>query len=238
MAFDLARLRAQIKPFRLHWFSRLKSTSDHAARMRRESRLYAPAAVLTGRQLAGRGRGHNRWAAPAGCLTVTFALPIRENLQPHQLPLVAGLAVREACVQLTGSQDIHLKWPNDLLYDGRKLAGLLCERIDKSDLVGLGLNVNTRPGDFPPALRGSTASLREIAGQELDMTAVPIAVAKHLHRLTLAIGEVPFAELLRDYDRHHALAGRRVRVVVNDGRLLVRERGTLHHVISGHVVAW
>src|SRR5436309_1660093 len=56
-SFDLARLRVGIKPFKLHWFPRLRSTNDHAAELRRRKELFAPAAVLTGRQLAGRGRG-------------------------------------------------------------------------------------------------------------------------------------------------------------------------------------
>ena len=83
--FDLSRLRTQIKPFRLHWFPRLRSTNDHAAALRKRGELFAPAMVLTGCQLAGRGRGSHTWWSGPGCLTVTFVIPIEEHLAPHQV---------------------------------------------------------------------------------------------------------------------------------------------------------
>src|SRR5581483_6516475 len=137
-AFNLARLRAGLKPLRLYWFPRLQSTNDHAAELRRRGALFAPAVVLTGHQTAGRGRGKNTWWSSADVLTVTFAFPIEEHLQPQQIPLVAGLAVRDAAAELTGGADIQLKWPNDVWHEGHKLAGLLCERVNKVDLVGVG----------------------------------------------------------------------------------------------------
>src|SRR5205085_1460193 len=138
-----------LRPFRLYWFPRLRSTNDHAAALRRRGGLFAPAIVLTGRQLSGRGRGANVWWSGPGCITVTFALPIDEDIAPHQLPLMAGLAVRNAAAELTGDDNIRLKWPNDVLYGWKKLGGLLCERVFKVDLIGLGLNVNVDPDDPP-----------------------------------------------------------------------------------------
>src|SRR5580698_1646971 len=85
--FDLKRLRPAVKPFRVHWFSRLRSTNDHAARLRRAGKLYAPAVVLTSRQIAGRGRGSNTWWSNPAVLTVTFAIPIQDRLAPQELPL-------------------------------------------------------------------------------------------------------------------------------------------------------
>src|SRR5689334_5072681 len=168
-AFNLARLRPGIKPFKLHWFSTLRSTNDHAAVLRKRGQLFAPAVVLTGRQIAGRGRGSNAWWSATGGLTVTFVFPVEEHLSPHQVPLLAGLAVRDAAAELTGQQRISLKWPNDVVFNGRKVAGLLCERVMKADLVGVGLNVNVDPRGAPAALRTQITSLREIAGQSIDM---------------------------------------------------------------------
>ncbi len=80
------------------------------------------------------------------------------ELEPHQLPLLAGLAVRNAAAELSGDDGIDLKWPNDLLYGGKKLGGLLCERIHKADLIGLGLNVNLgTPGAASGARAGTLA---------------------------------------------------------------------------------
>ena len=80
-----------------------------------------------------------------GSLTVTFVLPIDERDQRRTSSLLAGLAVRDAAVELTGEPGVQLKWPNDLLHEGRKLGGLLCERVMKVDLVGIGINVNLDP---------------------------------------------------------------------------------------------
>lgn len=248
--FRVRELRAALRPFRLHWFPTLRSTNEHAALMRRQGRLYAPAIVLAGRQTAGRGRGAHAWWSGAGCLTVTFVLPLDDQLLPHQIPLLAGLAVRNAAAELSGSPAVELKWPNDLLYKTRKLGGLLCERIDKADLIGVGLNVNLDTRTAPPDLRGRITSLTEIADGPLDMTDALISITGHLHRMWSRGGAGhPFGALLREYDAHHALVGLRVSVVDGGaetvtgrcegldgmGRLILRSRSALHRVVAGHV---
>lgn len=249
--FHLALLRSALRPFRLHWFPRLRSTNDHAAVLRRRGGLFAPAVVLTGHQLAGRGRGRNAWWSGAGCLTATFVLPVDEQLEPHQVPLLSGLGVRRAVVALTGDHErVQLKWPNDLLVDGRKLAGLLCERVEKVDLIGVGLNVNLDPRRAPRGLRERIASLSQIAGRAIDMTQAVATIGAELHRVLSRRDEQPFSAALREYDEHHALLGRRVRVIGADGasvsglvvgldpmgRLLLRSRGRLQPVIAGQVM--
>jgi BirA family biotin operon repressor/biotin-[acetyl-CoA-carboxylase] ligase len=180
-------------------------------------------------------------------------LPADEHLAPHQLPLIAGLAVRNAAAELSCNDGVQLKWPNDVLYGGRKLAGLLCERVDKADLVGLGLNVNLDPksSEVPPALGGRVTSLSEIAGRPIDLTSALATVARHLHRMVTRLADHPFGQVLREYDVHHALVGRKVTVLDGAdapslsgrcegldemGRLLLRSRTGLHRVIAGQVV--
>jgi BirA family biotin operon repressor/biotin-[acetyl-CoA-carboxylase] ligase len=158
--------------------------------------------------------------------------------------------VRHALSEIAGDNGVQLKWPNDLLYGGRKLGGLLCERIDKADLVGLGLNVNFDPSDAPHDLRDRIVSLQSIAKKSCPLTAVLTTIAQRLRQMITIAGESPFSELLREYDSHHALIGRRVTVILGDGeaplsgkvegldsmgRLLLRSRQTLHHVIAGQV---
>ena len=249
-AFNLAQLRRELKPFRLHWFPRLRSTNDHASLLRKRGELSAPAIILTGHQLAGRGRGSNSWWSGAGSLTATFALPIDEHFSPHQVPLIAGVAVRTAAAELTLSDEIQLKWPNDLLCGGRKLAGLLCERVHHADLIGVGLNVNLNLRDIPAGLRERVTSLNAIAGQPVNLNSALIAIAKQLNRKLTHRDDQSFHAVLSEYDRHHALRGKRVTVTGSAdessitglcegldymGRLLVRDRKMLHHVIAGHV---
>lgn len=248
--FQLDRLRSGLKPFRLHFFPCLGSTNDHAALLRKRGEMYAPAIVLTGKQIAGRGRNSNTWWSGEGSLTVTFILPIDEQLSPHQLPLIAGLAARTAVSQITQNDQIQLKWPNDLLYQGRKLAGLLCERVHKADLIGLGLNINPNRG-VPKELRERVVSLSEIAGnQPFDKSDVLIRVANQLHQMLTRRAQQPFSQILRDYDEHHALIGKRLTIIgAGDeppisgicqgldsmGRLLLNDRGQLKRIIAGQV---
>ena len=250
-AYNLASLRAALKPFRLHFFPRVGSTNDHAAKLRRRGELFAPAVVLAGRQIKGRGRGSNTWWSPPGNLAATYVLPIEQHLQPHQLPLVAGLIVRNVVARLSSIDDIQLKWPNDLLYADRKLAGLLCERIEKADLIGVGLNANFTERDAPKFLRQRIVSLQMILGRPIDRGEIIVEIARELRRVLSHPDELPFAQLLKEYDRHHALVGRRVRVIGGNleteikgtcagldsmGRLLVRNGQTSARIIAGHVL--
>ncbi len=223
--------------------------------MRREGRLYAPAVVLTPRQTAGRGRGGNKWSSDAGTLTVTFALPPDAGHQPHHLSLVAGLAVRDAAQELVGPGEVvMLKWPNDV-YAGEggrlKLAGLLCERMEGIDIVGIGLNVRTDLSRLPREVRERATSL-EVLGSNATPTDALIAVARHLRGATE--DRQPLSAVLRRYDAHHALVGRRVRVRTGEGaedvtngtcrgldaqgRLVVANPAGIHRVISGQVESW
>jgi BirA family biotin operon repressor/biotin-[acetyl-CoA-carboxylase] ligase len=235
---------------RLHFCPRVGSTSDRAALLRRRGELFAPAVVLTPCQTAGRGRGKNTWWSNHDVLTATFVLSVEESRPPAELPLIAGLAVRDAAAELTGQTDIELKWPNDVLFAGRKLAGLLCERIEKADLVGVGLNVNLDPSRAPKALRQTIASLLTISGKTHDMTDVLIRVASQLRQAILRRRRQPFSQFIREYERHHALVGKKVIVLGEHGsppisgqvegidqqaRLVLRERDQIHRVLAGQV---
>ena len=153
----------------------------------------APAVVLTGRQTAGRGRGDHAWWSGKGCLTVTFVMPVHDPALGHRVPLIAGLAVRNAAAEAAGTDAVRLKWPNDLVCtEGtsrsgrlRKLAGLLCERAHGVDLIGLGLNISLDPDSAPENLRGKVASLSQLAGRNLDMTNTLIAITRRLYRAAL-----------------------------------------------------
>ncbi|MEL6967325.1 MAG: biotin--[acetyl-CoA-carboxylase] ligase, partial [Pseudomonadota bacterium] len=80
-------------------------------------------------QTGGRGRRGRAWHSPVGNLhaSVAFRVPTRTSGPPTALPLLAALALLEAVQQVTASQHLRIKWPNDLLLNGKKLAGLLLE---------------------------------------------------------------------------------------------------------------
>ncbi len=120
--------------------------------------------VIADRQLRGRGREGRAWHTAPG-LGLAMSVLLKPGCDPSALgtsPLVAGLALAQALD--TFGLASHLKWPNDVLAGGRKLAGLLCESRRLADgtaavVVGAGVNVAERREDFPPELSGRVTSL-------------------------------------------------------------------------------
>jgi BirA family transcriptional regulator, biotin operon repressor / biotin---[acetyl-CoA-carboxylase] ligase len=109
--------------------------------------------VTAAEQAAGRGRQGRRWSAPAG-RALLCSVVVRDP--PRLLPLAAGVAVAGAV-----GEAARLKWPNDVLLDGRKVAGILVEGRPQEGwaVVGIGCNVAVAVEDLPPELRGRAGSL-------------------------------------------------------------------------------
>jgi BirA family biotin operon repressor/biotin-[acetyl-CoA-carboxylase] ligase len=161
--------------------------------------------VTAGEQTAGHGRQGRTWSAPAG-RALLCSLLLREP--PRLLPLAAGAAVAE----VAGAEAL-IKWPNDILLAERKVAGILVEGRpqERWAVVGIGLNVALRPGDFPPELRERAATL----GLEED--AIEPMLEKLLVGLERWLGasESQVLDAVRSRD---ALLGRSVRWAAGAGR--------------------
>ncbi len=161
--------------------------------------------VTAAEQSAGRGRQGRTWSAPAG-RALLCSLVIRDP--PRLLPLLAGAAVAE----VAGAQ-ARLKWPNDVLIAGRKVAGILVEGRpqERWAVVGVGLNVALREADFPAELRNRAGTLG----------LAPEAIEPTLERLLLALearlSASPAAVLAEVRDRD-ALVGQTVRWAGGRGR--------------------
>ena len=131
------------------------STNDIARRLAAGG---APHGVLVtaGAQTEGRGRQGRTWSAPPGT-GLLMSLILRDP--PSLLPLAAGLAVSDAVAAF--GINATLKWPNDVLSDGRKLAGILAEGRPQEGwaIIGIGLNVAVDPNDLPVEIRQSSATM-------------------------------------------------------------------------------
>jgi BirA family transcriptional regulator, biotin operon repressor / biotin---[acetyl-CoA-carboxylase] ligase len=114
--------------------------------------------VTASEQSAGRGRQGRTWSAPAG-RALLCSIVIRDP--PRLLPLAAGVAVAEAVDELVPDGPAQIKWPNDVLLEGRKVAGILVEGRPQEGwtVVGVGLNVALRPEDFPAELQERAGTL-------------------------------------------------------------------------------
>jgi BirA family biotin operon repressor/biotin-[acetyl-CoA-carboxylase] ligase len=159
----------------IHSFSTCPSTNDMAKRLAREGSADGTV-VLADEQTQGRGTKGRSWHSPRGLgLYASVILrPRRSDLS--LLPLAAGVACVEA-IQEAAGLEASLEWPNDIVWNGRKLGGILCEGEFMGNkvsfaILGIGLNLSQRKSDFPAALRPAATSLRLALGREVGRAAV------------------------------------------------------------------
>ncbi|MEM6303609.1 MAG: biotin--[acetyl-CoA-carboxylase] ligase [Pseudomonadota bacterium] len=144
-------------------YDRLDSTLSEAARL--ASGLSGPTWIVAQEQTAARGRRGRAWSTPRGNFAGTLILERREPPQIAALrSFVTALALFEALVEVTGTPDkFALKWPNDVLMQGGKVAGILLESIGDHLAIGIGVNLahapdaaSLEPGAVPPRTLGGT----------------------------------------------------------------------------------
>jgi BirA family biotin operon repressor/biotin-[acetyl-CoA-carboxylase] ligase len=208
--------------------------------------------VVADRQTTGRGRAGRVWASPVGNLYLSVLLRPRLPVdRVTLLPLVAGLAVAEA-VSAFGV-NARIKWPNDVLVGGRKLAGVLAEATSVGGAVellvlGVGVNVAGQLELLPPEIRSRSTSLAEQTQRPEDPIALAAKVLERLgvwyHALARDAGQRMLSEWRR---RSVAWWGRRVQVQVGSSSLrgiargldargaleVETEDGTIRRVVSG-----
>ncbi len=177
---------------RLH-LRRTGSTNDRAKALATAGAPHGTL-VTAAEQTAGRGRQGRSWSAPAG-RALLASLVLRE-FQPL-LPLAAAVAVADVV-----GAGAAIKWPNDVLLDGRKLAGILVELRPQEGwaVLGIGINVALRPDDVPAELRGRAATLG------LEPAAIEPTLTALLDALGSRLGQPP-AQLLAAFSERDALFG-------------------------------
>jgi BirA family biotin operon repressor/biotin-[acetyl-CoA-carboxylase] ligase len=179
-------------------------------------------------QTAGRGRLDRAWSSPAGSGVIVSVLLRPDGVPAARwvwLPLLVGLAV-DATVHECGVES-GLKWPNDVLVDGRKLAGILLERVETpigpAAVVGVGLNVTLRRDELPVE---TATSLALEGATETDRTIVLRSLLRNLealYRAWTASGGDPSGGIRDSYVRRCVTIGSRVRVTLPREEILVGE---------------
>jgi BirA family biotin operon repressor/biotin-[acetyl-CoA-carboxylase] ligase len=137
----------------LVWVDDLDSTNEMLARVQStwpddDERILADTLLVAGRQSAGRGRGSHRWESPPGGLYASW-LAYLETARLAWLPLAAGVSLLDALEEVMAPQRFGLKWPNDVVSSGGKLAGVLCQARTRGEgcwvVVGFGVNIEAVP---------------------------------------------------------------------------------------------
>lgn len=183
-----------------------------------------PLLVVAEVQRAGRGREGRTWHSPGGVnLHFTAALPFaRPGPALPAFTLACGVAIHGAVEELAGLQ-LGLKWPNDLLSGGRKLAGVLCECVGDVVLVGVGLNVNAT--SFPPELGEIATSMRLESGRVFEREEVLVRVCSSIEGAAGVYAREGFGAFVEEYRARCGLWGRSCRVGELSGRMRTVDEG-------------
>lgn len=240
------------------FFETIGSTNDVAAALASDGENEG-ALVIADAQTAGRGRRGRTWFSPPGAgLYVSVVLaPARAASDPERattlLTIAAGVALAEAVETATGLRT-SIKWPNDLLFEGRKLAGILAEGVVATGTsmvrsVVLGFGINVSPAAYPPELRDRVTSLETELGRPIDRAVVCAEALAYLSRRYDDLLAGDFDAIL-DAWRARAFGHRGARVewdtpagtrsgitegIDRMGALLVRTGESLERLVAGEV---
>ena len=248
-------VRGTIFESSLHHFYKIGSTNTAAMAAAADG---APegSVFLAEEQTAGRGRGAHTWHSTRSA-GIYCSVVLRPELPPSEilvLSLAVGLAVQAAIEQIDARVQVDLKWPNDVLIDGKKVCGILTEMHAEATqiryiVVGVGLNVNH--ASFPKGIADEATSLRLATGSEWSRVELAAALLKSLDREYRDLREKPeaHAAILRRFAEHSSwVRGKQVRIDDNGaglegitagldehGFLLLRTEQGLRTVLSGTV---
>jgi BirA family biotin operon repressor/biotin-[acetyl-CoA-carboxylase] ligase len=215
MSLDISRVRRALPNHRIDYYDSLPSTQPVATKL---AEVGAPSgtAVVAGEQTAGIGRqGHSWHSEPDSGLYVSLILypPIEPATRPV-LTLALGLATAEAIARVAGIR-CDLRWPNDVMIQDRKAAGILVQLAGDAAVAGIGINVNHET--FPADIAVEATSIRIATGQRYDRADLLIALIESAGAFTKMLNEAGKDAIIAAFTRASSYAkGKHVRVDVGD----------------------
>jgi BirA family biotin operon repressor/biotin-[acetyl-CoA-carboxylase] ligase len=224
-------------------FSSLASTNDYAKLVL--STLQEGTVIIADRQIAGKGRCHRYWFSPHGGLWFSVILkPKNQSITS----LLIGVVLCD--VLKTLAVEPRIKWPNDILINSKKVAGVLIEIVQDTVIVGIGLNVNVVV--FPGSLDAKATSLLLETGRKFDKEKILHCIIREIEKRYTMIEENGTKILLNDWCRYSDTIGRYVTVqmpqctvegkalsINEDGALVVKTAdGSVQTIIAGDCTVW
>jgi len=237
----------------IHHFAHVSSTQEIAKELATQGAVEGTV-IIAETQSAGRGRLGRGWFSPAGGIWMSLLLSPKKPVQELQvLNLLAALAVSRSIEKACGLE-ARIKWPNDILIQGKKVAGILSEAFAKGGIVsdvvlGVGINANVETELFPFDLRLSATSLSATLGNSVDRVTFVQSLLEELETLYEKFEREGSGFIINELKRLSTTLGRKVKVISfdevaeglavdihTDGALVVRvEGGTTKLFYSGDV---
>ena len=236
-------------------FEETNSTNDIVEKLARDG-VKEGAVVFAEAQTRGRGRLGRKWLSPAR-RGLWFSVLLRPDLRPQAATQLTVAAATALCRAIRAQTELtpQVKWPNDILINGRKVAGVLTELAAEIDhvkhlILGIGVDVNLKASEFPAELKKVATSLKIESGRHLNRIDLAAAILRELDADYHRIQRGRFAEVADEWEEQCITLGHRVRIHIgnreitgraealdDDGALLVRtEHGHLERIIGGDVM--
>ncbi len=247
-------LKTEVVGRELIYFAETDSTNDRAHELAKDGAAEGTVVVADAQQ-AGKGRLGRRWESPAG-VNLYLSIILRPPIAPRhatQLTFLSAAAVARTITQVTGLTPT-VKWPNDVLLEGRKVAGLLNELDAETErirylILGVGVNINMRQEQFPDDLRYPATSLALASGSEVSRLLFARTLLQQLDAFYGQYRTQGFRPILQAWQEYFVLTGQLVEVdcqgrvvcgrvtgLDDDGALLLRlADGRQERVLAGDV---
>lgn len=226
--YDEAQLQALAPMAPVHCYPVIDSTNQYL--LERVNQLSSGESCLAECQTAGRGRRGKPWVSPFGCqLILSMYWRLEQGMAAAMgLSLAVGVAVVQALESL-GYPGVELKWPNDLYYQGRKLAGILVEMSGSAGaschlVIGVGLNL-AMPSREGERIDQAWSELRHIQPELVDRNLLAGRVLDHLQQAMLTFEQSGLASFVADWNRLDYFAGRPVRLLMGEQEIRGVARG-------------
>lgn len=242
----------------IHYCKEINSTNDLAKKLALGD-AEEGTTVIAEEQKSGRGRLGRKWISPYG--GIWFSIILRPKINPvdaSKATLLAAVAVTDAIINLTGLK-VKIKWPNDILVEGKKLAGILTEmdaEFDKINflILGIGVNANIDLEIFPSDFRDKTTSLKSLLNKNINRKILLADILKELEKSYFNFlkdrPDNSFAKIVQS--RWHDLdgiAGSNIKVMISDkviegtangindqgGLIIKTTKGETKHLYAGEV---
>ncbi|HDN9014638.1 TPA: bifunctional biotin--[acetyl-CoA-carboxylase] ligase/biotin operon repressor BirA [Aeromonas salmonicida] len=226
--YDQAQLQALAPMAPVHCFPVIDSTNQYL--LERVNQLQSGESCLAECQTAGRGRRGKPWVSPFGCqLILSMYWRLEQGMAAAMgLSLAVGVAVVQALESL-GYPGVELKWPNDLYYQGRKLAGILVEMSGSAGascnlVIGVGLNL-AMPAREGERIDQAWSELRHIQPELVDRNLLAARMLGHLQQAMLTFEQQGLSHFVDDWNRLDHFAGRPVRLLMGEQEIRGIARG-------------
>ncbi len=211
--------------------------------------------VIADEQRSGKGRMNRNWYSPkyTGIWMSLITRPKIPLTKAPQLTLLTAVAIVQAMEEITGTIP-EIKWPNDILIDGKKVSGILTELQAEADrihsiIIGIGINVNQKKEDFPLELQEKASSLFIEKGELIPRAGLIRCIFKHFEKLYLLYLEQGFFPIKLLWESYAISIGKIIKArtlteviegkalgITSEGVLKIEDQsGTIHHVYSADI---